>query len=143
MGWIQLFWLTDLSDDCDYPEDCYDRYLPVAFVRADVAWVVLALLAATAVATVWIAGARRIALWSSFAGFAWIVAVGLVVPRPGWFGRGSIYELPGSPWFDGDYAVAALALTLSAVAFGFAAQTARTSRSTQPVSDRVTDSTSG
>ncbi len=40
--WIQVDWIGGLSEHCDYPGDCRERWLPDAFSAAEQVWLATA-----------------------------------------------------------------------------------------------------
>ena len=101
-----IAWLSETSDDCDYEQDCFDRWFPVAYFWADWLWVIVVVAGAVAVIAS-LHRARRAAQVLLTTSWIALVLCCLAFPRPGLFGSGPLQDM-GEPWFFNTYVYAAL-----------------------------------
>ena len=122
-AWVTFDWIGDLSNHCDYPDECLSSWLPSAFAIAEYLWIATALAGATAVTAAGLLHRPRIDI--AALGGAWAAAFISYCLTP------MVQATPGEPivdwrpveanffWGGPGYAWTALLMAAAGAVFGW------------------------
>lgn len=140
-AWVSFDWIGDLSDHCDYPEECLAGWLPWAFAMAEYLWILTALAGGAAVAAAGLLRRPRIDI--AALGAAWAAAFISYCLTP------MVQATPGQPlvdrrpieanpifWGGPGYTLTALLMAAAGAVFGWQFLRSRGSAASREASAR-------